>query len=80
MDDTRAFPIQAGKPYRDQAHKLTYPKQSTIPWWLALEAYRHYVQVYGVSQSLERLAQRGGFGREELLVLLRSGTDTETVA
>lgn len=53
---------------------MTYPQSGTIPWWLALEAYRHYVKFYGVSQSLERIAERGGFGREELLLLLQPAT------
>lgn len=42
-----------------------------IPWWLAEIAYEYYVELYGSQQSLERLAERGGFGREELLGLLR---------
>ena len=43
----------------------------TIPWWLALEAYQHYSKKFGTSQSLERIAERGGFGHAELLLLLR---------
>jgi hypothetical protein len=42
-----------------------------IPWWLAEIAYEHYFQLYDSQQSLERLAERGGFGRKELLSLLR---------
>ena len=41
-----------------------------IPWWLAEIAYKHYVELFGDQQSLQRLAERGGFGREELLRLL----------
>ena len=71
-DDTRPFTIQAGKPYRDKTGKMIYPKCSTIPWWLAKEAYQHYQHKYGGNaQSLEKLAERGGFGRGELLALLR---------
>jgi len=43
-----------------------------IPWWIAEEAYKTYSHRNGTGQSLERLAERGGFGREELLELLRS--------
>ncbi len=70
LDDTRLFPIQAEglvrkpKPYR--------PKASMIPWWLAEIAYRRYCEKYGRDmQSLERIAERGGFGRMELVSLLR---------
>lgn len=72
LNDTKPFPIQAGTPYRSQSGKMLYPKNSTIPWWLAEIAYEHYKTVAGVLglQSLERLAERGGFGRNELLLLL----------
>lgn len=69
LDDTRPFPIQgdsfAGRP--------AYKKRCTIPWWLAEEAYAYYHATYGNQQTLERLAERGGFGREELLLFLRGG-------
>jgi hypothetical protein len=42
----------------------------TIPWSLAEKAYEMYSQLYGSDQSLERLAERGGFGVTELAVLL----------
>jgi hypothetical protein len=64
QDDTRPFPIQGGLP-------STGIKPSTIPWWLAEIAYDHYAKMYGRGQSLERMAERGGFGRKELLALLR---------
>lgn len=61
MSDTRQFPIQC-----------EYGKaRSFIPWWLAEIAYENYSARYGTRQSLERLAQRGGFGRDELVALLR---------
>lgn len=61
MDDIRPFPIQNDG--RDA-------KESTIPWWLAEIAYVEYVKQFGKTQTLERLAERGGFGREELVTLL----------
>ena len=63
-DDTSSFPIQGelGRP------RL---KSSSIPWWLAEIAYEHYMKLFGSDQSLERIAERGGFGRDELLTLLR---------
>lgn len=42
----------------------------TIPWEVAEAAYRQYSAWFSNGQSLERLAQRGGFGRDELLMLL----------
>ena len=51
----RPFPIQNG---------------GSIPWWLAEEAYEYYHSKWP-GQSLERLAERSGFGVRELLGLLR---------
>lgn len=70
-NDTRSFPIQAGKPHRDNTGgAVIYPKGSAIPWWLAEVAYEHYKTIAGGTwlQSLERLAERGGFGRKELVL------------
>jgi len=63
-DDTKLFPIQA-EDGRNQG------RASTIPWWLAEIAYKEYSRRFGDDQSLECLAGRGGFGRKELVVLLR---------
>ena len=60
----KRFPIQA----EYSPKKLV---ATEIPWWLAEVAYKHYTQLFGSQQSLERLAERGGFGRDELLRLLR---------
>lgn len=74
LDDIRPFPIQS-----DLRCQGGPNKPSTIPWWLAEEAYTAYLHLYGTggAQSLEQLAKRGGFGRKELLVLLRHSPDTE---
>lgn len=50
-DSEREFPMQDGPP---------------IPWSLAEEIYEVYSDLYGSSQSLERLAERGGFGWSEI--------------
>lgn len=72
--DSHPFPIQGGD-YRNPDGTLRRPVEryppSFVPWWLAEEAYAEYARQFGNLQSLERLAQRGGFGREELLTLLR---------
>jgi len=62
----KSFPIQA-----DYSVDREKGCATEIPWWLAEIAYEHYVLRFGDSQSLERLAERGGFGRWELLTLLR---------
>ncbi len=66
----RPFPIQAGKSYRGEDRGMIYPKRSTVPWWLAEIAYSEYVRQHGDSQSMERMAERGGFGRQEFLFYL----------
>lgn len=66
LDDSRPFPIQ----HELDNSRWGWQVACTIPWWLAEEAYKSYVRQFGNSQSLERLAERGGFGREELLTLL----------
>lgn len=66
MDDTRPFPIQS-EDFRRNEGRLT---QSTIPWWLAEIAYDYYHLCYP-GQTLERLAERGGFGRDEVVKLIR---------
>jgi hypothetical protein len=37
---------------------------------VAEEAYKEYADQYGNSQSFERLCERGGFGIDELAILL----------
>ena len=68
MDDIRPFPIQADSMIQPSGMR------SAIPWWLAEEAYKHYKSRFGDGQSLERLAERGGFGRAELVALIRQET------
>lgn len=50
----RPFPIQQSEP---------------VPWGYAERAYRTYSARFGTQQSLERLAERGGFGLEEFSCL-----------
>lgn len=77
----RRFPIQGetrpvwatGGPERRQMMQNFMPL--TIPWAVAEMAYQSYSAWFGTEQSLERLAERGGFGREELLVLLAGDRD-----
>lgn len=50
----RLFPMSGGPP---------------IPWSTAEIIYRAYSRLYGTSQSLERLAERGGFGWSEVQLI-----------
>lgn len=50
-EDARPFPMQDGPP---------------IPWSLAKIIYAGYSALFGTNQSLERLAERGGFGWSEV--------------
>lgn len=80
MTTEKMFPIQGGTNWnckRNDRPVKRYPP-SLIPWWLAEKAYKTYSQKFGTGQSLERLAERGGFGREELIWLL-SGASPENL-
>lgn len=50
------------------AKKATFPMQNgpKIPWSLAEVLYAGYSACYGTDQSLDRIAQRGGFGWDEI--------------
>lgn len=57
----------------DEWNCPTAPMQksgTTIPMKIAEEAYKEYAAQFGTSQSLARLNERGGFGAEELAILL----------
>ena len=63
--DTRPFPVQ---------REGQDGEACTIPWWLAEVVYAGYSAQSpqsAKSQSLERIAERHGFGREEVLVYLK---------
>lgn len=42
-----------------------------VPWGVAALAYEHYAKLYGRTQSMDRIAERGGFGWTELVALLK---------
>lgn len=63
----KMFPIQ--KEF-DHERRVTRPA-GAIPWSVAELAYAKYVEWYGNSQPLDRLAERGGFGWTELVCLLK---------
>ena len=67
--DNKPFNIQ-GHYGIDNWHDNNVHK-CTVPWWLAEIAYEYYAEQYGRQQSLERLHERGGFSRGELVSLIR---------
>lgn len=60
---SRPFPIQRTIGVRGMPPD---PHPTSIPWSVAEKAYGVYSDRYGRDQSLERLAERGGFGAEEM--------------
>jgi len=57
----RRFPLQ---PWAIGGNRLD------IPWSIAERAYKTYTRLFGSSQTLERLAERGGFGVREWACLM----------
>lgn len=58
MDDNRWFPLQTDR--------QSAPGPMRIPWSVAEVAYGAYARRYGTDQSLQRLAERGGFSWGEM--------------
>lgn len=71
--DVEAALDSAGREARSLVPRL-FPIQNVglIPWSLAERAYVDYARRHGTGQSLERLAERGGFGLAELGMYLSS--------
>jgi hypothetical protein len=67
MGKERFFPIQGEF---DRANRVDRPSGS-VPWGIAEAAYVVYARRHGTSQSLQQLADRGGFSWSELVGLLR---------
>lgn len=60
IDEGKTFPIQTSRLDKN-------PSPTTrIPWSIAERAYASYAARYGHDQSLERLAERGGFSTGEM--------------
>ncbi len=69
MKIEKLFPIQGEHIHGFRANR----EAGHVPWAVAKAAYDVYSRLYGKDQSLERLAERGGFGWSELVWLLRGG-------
>jgi hypothetical protein len=73
--DERRFPIQ-GEWDDHPSRPRRYIPPCTVPWSVAARAYAVYDAKWRTGQSMERLAERGGFGRIELLWLLEGAPDS----
>ncbi len=62
-EDCHPFPIQG-----ETVNGMIYPA-CTVPEWLAKLAHDEYARQH--TQSFKRIAERGGFGRAELVALIR---------
>ncbi len=62
----RTMPLQRRRVRGPDGRVGWGPEPTSIPWPVAEVAYREYARRYGTHQSLERLAERGGFGIEEM--------------
>jgi hypothetical protein len=84
LDIVRNLPLEQRLPKRFPIHteRDARPHPLGIPWQMAERAYSVYAASYGKVQSLERLAERGGFGPSEMDKLLpswREELDTTTL-
>ncbi len=60
-------------PSSDRVSKpFPVPDAESIPFWIAEKAYEGYVKLYGNTQSLERIRERGGFYKDEIIRLIRA--------
>lgn len=76
MVEEKMFPIQAGHGVYPPSEGQQYGESfripaGQVPWCVAELAYAEYSRLYGTDQSLQRLADRGGFSWCELVWLLR---------
>lgn len=74
-DDVAPFPIQGE--YGSTRDRRERPA-CTIPHWLAELAHREYARQHH-RQTLDELGARGGFGRAELVALIRGDYSSAAV-
>jgi hypothetical protein len=79
MTDERRFPIQGEtrcvRTHDGRGQRIQRFPATTIPWSVAEKAFEVY-HAHWPQQSLETLAARGGFGRDELFQLLSGDVRT----
>lgn len=70
MAKTKTFPIQGEYGRRVSSGAVRNFQSTHVDWRLGELAYSYYAKRNGTSQSLERLAQRAGFGVAEFAFML----------
>ena len=60
------FPLQRRYERNEAGAMAEVDCPRTIPWSVAEVAYAEYVRRFGDGQTLQRLAERGGFGDREM--------------
>ena len=73
-DANRRAPVQGD--YNRATRR--YERAGSIAWAEHVEAWEDYARRYGRDQSAERIAERGGFGYQELVEHLRREPTTWT--
>ena len=68
----RRAPVQEG----DVGHGRDRKPPGTITWAEHLEVFEVYAKRYGRDQSAERIAERGGFGYDEIILFMGSPPKT----
>lgn len=68
MSHPKRAPVQAE--LVDRKRGTPGRPSGSIAWTEHMEAFAAYAKRYGTGQSAERLAERGGFGWDELVALL----------
>ena len=73
-DANRRAPVQGD--YNRATRR--YERAGSIAWAEHVEAWEDYARRYGRDQSAERIAERGGFGYQELVDHLKRAPTTWT--
>lgn len=76
LNQMRRVPVQASLDYYRHPRGRPEHAPGTIGWDEHLEAWSEYARRYGAGQSATRIAERGGFCREELRMFLGREPDT----
>lgn len=72
MSSEEGFPVM-GTELLDEERGLIRIPGGRIPWKVAEVVYEGYKEKFGTTQSLERLAERGGFGWGEIALFWDAG-------
>jgi len=73
MSEIRKFPLLSERGWRGYPHRTVPWAPRWIPWPIVEAAWREYDRCGHGSQSLERVAERGGFSIGEIDALLAGG-------